>query len=258
MAQITLSFDIEEFDFPIERGKDIDFDTQMSVSSEGTEYILNALAAHQIKATFYVTANFAQHRPDLVKRMVADGHEVASHDFYHSLTATSQPAEARRALEEIAGTRVVGYRAPRLAAGSSESLAQAGFLYNSSMNPTWIPGRYNNLSLPRTHWHDGAITIYPTSVAFPVRVPLFWLALHVFPLWLYKAFAVTAMRHDGNLSLYFHPWEFSNRLKEPAFGIPAYISMVSGNSYRQRFEALIQWLKKGGNDFVTTSQYLHI
>lgn len=254
---ITLSFDIEEFDFPLERGKEIDFDTQMEVSSEGTEYILSTLKEKEIKATFYVTANFAIHRQDLVKRIVADGHELASHDYYHSITAVANPEAGKQELERISGVAVYGYRAPRLAALSTERLASAGFKYNSSMNPTWIPGRYNNLRLPRTAWKSGEIYIYPTSVAYPVRIPLFWLALHIFPLPIYKILANTSIKHDGRLSLYFHPWEFSTRLKEPRFGVPAYISACSGIRYRHKFEKLLSFLATKGK-FTTTSESLGI
>ena len=107
---VTLGFDVEEFDFPLERGRGIDFGTQLAVSSEGLEFLL------ELRATFYTTANFALHRTDLVRRIVAGGHEVASHDYYHGLTAGSDPAGSRRTLEELTGQRIVGYRAPRLGA----------------------------------------------------------------------------------------------------------------------------------------------
>ena len=124
---VTLGFDVEEFDFPLERGRGIDFGTQLAVSSEGLEFLLDLLARLELRATFYTTANFALHRTDLVRRIVAGGHEVASHDYYHGLTAGSDPAGSRRTLEELTGQRIVGYRAPRLAAASSAALAAAGY-----------------------------------------------------------------------------------------------------------------------------------
>ena len=170
---VTLGFDVEEFDFPLERGRGIDFGTQLAVSSEGLEFLLDLLARLELRATFYTTANFALHRTDLVRRIVAGGHEVASHDYYHGLTAGSDPAGSRRTLEELTGQRIVGYRAPRLAAASSAALAAAGYRYNSSINPTWIPTRYNNLRAPCSVSREEGLTIYPVSVSAPFRVPLF-------------------------------------------------------------------------------------
>ena len=124
---VTLGFDVEEFDFPLERGREIDLGTQLSVSAEGLEFLLELLSRLDLRATFYTTANFALHRTDLVRRIVAGGHEVASHDYCHGLTAGADPAGSRRVLEELTGQRIVGYRAPRLAVASSAALRDAGY-----------------------------------------------------------------------------------------------------------------------------------
>ena len=124
---VTLGFDVEEFDFPLERGRGIDFGTQLAVSSEGLEFLLDLLARLELRATFYTTANFALHRTDLVRRIVAGGHEVASHDYYHGLTAGSDPAGSRRTLEELTGQRIVGYRAPRRGTGTIRRSIRRGF-----------------------------------------------------------------------------------------------------------------------------------
>lgn len=253
---VTLGFDVEEFDFPLERGREIELATQLAVSTEGLEFLLRTLARLGLRATFYTTANFARHRPQLVRRIVAEGHEVASHDFYHAQTAGSDPAGSRRTLEELTGRRVTGYRAPRLADASSAALAAAGYRYNSSVNPTWIPTRYNNLRAPRTVWQEEGLTIYPVSVSFPFRVPLFWISLHVMPLWLYKRLCRSALHRDGHLNLYFHPWEFSERLADPAFGVPGYLTHCSGERLQRKFTRLAEWLKEFGCRFATTGEYL--
>ena len=181
---------------------------------------------------------------------------MASHDYYHGLTAGSDPAGSRRTLEELTGQRIVGYRAPRLAAASSAALAAAGYRYNSSINPTWIPTRYNNLRAPCSVSREEGLTIYPVSVSAPFRVPLFWISLHVMPLPLYKLLCRSALRRDGHLNLYFHPWEFSARLREPAFGVPGYRTHCSGTDLQRKFIRLLEWLKARGCRFLTTREYL--
>ncbi|NHW59477.1 polysaccharide deacetylase, partial [Escherichia coli] len=52
---VLLSFDIEEFDMPLEYQGDIPFEEQLKVSQEGLKNILKILKKHQIKATFFST-----------------------------------------------------------------------------------------------------------------------------------------------------------------------------------------------------------
>ena len=63
---ILLSFDIEEFDVPKEHQVDISMEEQIKVSVEGTTRILDCLERNQVKATFFCTANFALHAPDII------------------------------------------------------------------------------------------------------------------------------------------------------------------------------------------------
>jgi hypothetical protein len=66
---VLLSFDIEEFDMPFEYGKEISFDEQIRISTEGCHTILDLLSKHGLKATFFSTVIFAQnasHLPDLI------------------------------------------------------------------------------------------------------------------------------------------------------------------------------------------------
>lgn len=255
---ITLSFDVEEFDFPAERGKTIDTETQIAVSTDGLESVLELLARHGVPATFYTTANYARHRPDVVRKIVSDGHEIASHDFYHTPAGSLRPAAAKEELERISGAEVAGYRSPRLADISSQELAKAGYVYNSSLNPTWIPGRYNNLRKPRTVFKDRYIINYPASVSYPLRIPLFWLMFHVAGFRLYYALAESALAKDECLNLYFHPWEFSDSLSDEHFGVPGYIKRCSGSKLLDKLDRLILRLKEQGYGFYTTTDFLDI
>ena len=80
---ILLSFDIEEFDVPKEHQVDISLEEQIRVSSEGTSRILDCLKRNQVKATFFCTANFALHAPEVIRRIQMEGHEIAYHGYYH-------------------------------------------------------------------------------------------------------------------------------------------------------------------------------
>ena len=69
---ILLSFDVEEFDVPDEFGFPLPFDEQIEISRIGTIRILDTLLSHQVKATFYITVNFARHAPEVLQRIVKE------------------------------------------------------------------------------------------------------------------------------------------------------------------------------------------
>ena len=253
---ILLSFDIEEFDAPLEHGVELPFEEQMRTSVEGTRKILACLARHRVKATFFCTANFALHAKDLILDIQKGGHEIASHGFYHSSFETADLRKSKEALEELTGQPVNGFRMARMMPVEEEEIHKAGYLYNSSLNPTCIPGRYNHLGQPRTYFMKDGVLQLPASVTPIVRFPLFWLAYHNLPASLYRKLALWTWKEDGYFLTYFHPWEFSARLREPAFGVPGYLTHCSGTDLQRKFIRLLEWLKARGCRFLTTREYL--
>ena len=79
MAKILLSFDTEEFDVPREHGVDITLGEAMKISVAGTTRILDTLRGRGVKATFFCTSNFVENAPDVMRRIIDEGHELAAH-----------------------------------------------------------------------------------------------------------------------------------------------------------------------------------
>lgn len=255
MKKILISFDIEEFDIPLEYGRRLPLAEQISISAEGTKTILDILLQNKIKATFFSTVVFASHVPFLVERIIEEGHELASHGWFHSSFNNRHLLASKIELERISGSKVSGFRMPRMFPVDDEALQMAGYLYNASLNPTYLPGRYNNLLKPRTLFKTDELIQLPASVTPIVRFPLFWLSFHNFPLWIYKAACTRTINHDNYLNIYFHPWEFTD-LTEPAYGLPGFISKNSGNSMIDRFCDLIVWMKKQEYSFSSIVNFI--
>ena len=109
--------------------------------------ILGLLAQHDIKATFFTLGWIAERYPALVRQIVAQGHELASHGYAHE-RATDQTSAAffadiqlaKVVLEDLAGQPVNGYRAPSFSMGPGnpwafDELVRAGYRYSSSVYP---------------------------------------------------------------------------------------------------------------------------
>jgi peptidoglycan/xylan/chitin deacetylase (PgdA/CDA1 family) len=251
---ILLGFDVEEFDMPFEYGNQISFDEQLAISTTGTHIILDILRSEGIKATFFCTANYAMHKPDVIEAIVNNGHEIASHGFYHSNFKPEHLLQSKMKLEEISGTTVSGFRMARMMPVDENEIAKAGYHYNSSLNPTFIPGRYNNFGKPRTWFHDQGVLQIPASVSPVIRFPLFWLSFHNLPMGLLKWMSHITHKKDGYLNLYFHPWEFTN-LDDPRFGFPKYVVKNSGQPFAKRLEDFISWGKLKGYAFMRTDEF---
>lgn len=247
--KILLSFDIEEFEMPREYGKPIPFEQQMEVSIAGTTRILDLLAKYQIKATFYTTANFAQHAQDIVKRIVDEGHELASHGYVHDHFEPAHLKMSKDVLENISKTTIHGYRMARMMPVPEGEVYRADYVYNSSINPTYLPGRYNKLNEPRTYFKRENVWQLPASVTPLFRFPLFWISFHNLPLKIYCMLANRTLKKDGYLNTYFHPWEFMDIGPKKKYNFPFYVTKNTGTMMVERFENFIEWGKKKGYIF---------
>ncbi|MBE6356840.1 MAG: DUF3473 domain-containing protein [Lentisphaerae bacterium] len=256
VPQLLLSFDIEEFDLPQEYGAAIDESDKYAIAAEGTREILKVLERTKIRATFFTTGNFAEKHPDIISKMAADGHEIASHGMDHSAFEVSHLARSREVLAEISGQKITGFRMARLAPVDKAEIQSAGYAYESSLNPVWLPGRYCNLLKPLRPFREKCgILQLPVSAVPCCRFPLFWLSFKNLPLPLYKFATATAVKLTGYYNMYSHPWEYSARAAEKQWQIPAYVVKHAGKAQSERLENLINFLKKHG-EFVTFQEYI--
>ena len=271
-SKILLSFDIEEFDLPREKGEQISLEEGVAVSDEGLKKILKILKKKNVRATFFTTGNFARLKPNSVRAIVEAGHEVAAHGVDHFEPSNSDIGEAKIILERtLKGIhpretyRVKGWRQPRMQRIDFAKLARQGYLYDSSINPAFIPGRYNHFHTPRVPYNvrcnsnktsiriaDRVVEI-PTSVATWLRLPMFWLAMHNYPFSLYLRLARSSIKHSDYFATYFHPWEFTDLTKYPV--VPGFIRRNCNDKLCDRLEKLITELKKDGHEFVTYREF---
>ena len=252
---ILLSFDTEEFDVPREHGVDFTLEDGMKVSVEGTNRILDVLKQNGVKATFFCTGNFAKNAPEVMQRIMNEGHEVACHGVDHWQPKETDFAVSKQIVEQVTGRQVYGYRQPRMFPVSDEEIEKAGYRYNSSLNPAFIPGRYMHLTEPRTWFMKDGVLQIPASVTPWLLFPLFWLSLHNLPQGLYHWLVRRVVNHDGYFVTYFHPWEFYDLKDHPEFKMPFIIKNHSGQEMVQRLDRLIKMLKSRQQTFITYKEF---
>ncbi|MDI9365825.1 MAG: polysaccharide deacetylase family protein [Flavobacterium sp.] len=250
---ILLSFDVEEFDMPLEYQQAILLQEQLQIGKLGLDAITPVLNDKSIATTLFTTATYAINFPEDIKAL-AQQHEIASHTYYHTNFEDAHLLSSRLALETITQTPVTGLRMPRMRKVAMSEVLKAGYRYDSSINPTFLPGRYNNLHLPRTVYQDEGMTRIPASVTHNFRVPLFWLAFKNMPYFLFKNLVVQTLKKDGYVCLYFHPWEFTDAIVTTA--LPTYTKRWCGSALVDRLYRLVNDLKKEG-DIISMQQFLN-
>ena len=121
----------------------------------GVSLILDTLARHSVRATFFVVGRNAELYPELVKRMIAEGHEVAIHGYTHTPPAQLSPEEeerelvmARNALEAV-GATITGYRSPSwdVSPVTLDLLTRHGLEYSSQFMADIRPYRHQGRTL---------------------------------------------------------------------------------------------------------------
>lgn len=252
---ILLSFDIEEFDMPLEYKGKISFDEQISVSRNGLQKILRILKKYNIKATFFSTVIFAENNRNLISELISEGHELASHTWFHSDFEEKHLGESKKKLEQLFNTEIIGLRMPRMMPVSDNAVAEAGYFYNSSINPTFIPGRYNNFKVKRTAFWQNKVLQIPASVFSVFRIPLFWLSFHNFPMFFYKFMCKNSIKSKGYLNIYFHPWEFSD-ISRSEYNLPNFTTKNTNVKMESRFENFILWAIENNYKFGTIKNFV--
>jgi len=192
---------------------------------ENTEKILGIFSRHGVSATFFMLGWVAERFPMLTRRIVEEGHELASHGYSHVRVFHQGRKEFRedvlrtkRILEDLGGTEVKGYRAASYSISKEtpwayEVLQEAGYRYSSSIYPI-RHDLYGMPQAPRFAFHpdgkDGVLE-FPVTTAMigGQRMPCggggyFRFYPYVLSKWAMKQ----VNKCEGHPCIfYFHPWE---------------------------------------------------
>ena len=223
----ALSVDIEDwfqvgaFEHTIARS---DWDRLERRFEANTDRVLALFDRAGVKGTFFTLGWVAERAPALIRRIVAAGHELASHGYDHKRVFLMTEAEfgadlarARAILEDISGVAVTGYRAPSFSIDprtpwAHAVLAESGYAYSSSVAPVQHD-HYGWPGSPRFAWRpcegSALVELPVTTAQFGKRTlaagggGFFRLLPYRFSSWAVEQ--VNGLGHPA--VLYFHPWE---------------------------------------------------
>jgi polysaccharide deacetylase family protein (PEP-CTERM system associated) len=222
-----LSFDVEEH-FQVSafwsEARRQQWDKYESRVENNTRKLVELLAQHDTKATFFVLGWVAERHPGMVKDLASKGHEIASHGHGHELVTMQTPEQfrldirkAKQILEDLTGKPVEGYRAPSFTITSGNSwalsiLAEEGHIYDSSMYSRFHRSKNGGVLAGIYPIDTGAGRIWEVPLStlnvFGFRLPVAGGGyFRLFPYATSKAFLRQLEMRGAQLVFYLHPWE---------------------------------------------------
>jgi peptidoglycan/xylan/chitin deacetylase (PgdA/CDA1 family) len=240
-----------------------------------TAKLLRMFKEFNVRTTFFTQGEIAQEYPDLLEAIVAEGHEVGSHDLHHISPIMRSKANFRQdVIESVAIiTKVIketprGYRSPNgeLSEIHVNTLEELGFKYDASVYPCIpIPGHYGRPFAPTQPYRPSRTNLskrdsargfveFPFAVVPYLRVPggsswyLRNLGLSVCKL------ALRSQLKRGVGCFNMHPYEISDQM--PSFpGLPRHVFNKVGSEMINLVDSLLRYLQSRAS-FVTFSECL--
>lgn len=237
-----------------------------------TERWLDFLDELQILGTFFVVAEAARTKPDLVRKISQKGHEIASHSLNHTELTRQKPEsfvkterQAKEILEQTIGEEIKGFRAPvfSLTAKTTwalEVLKELGYVYSSSVVPAKNPlNGFPGISRKPFKWSNGIIEFPCPIVSIgPVAIPyLGGIYLRYLPLSLSKTYI--SKSSDEILWTYVHPYDLD--AEEPFTRFPdasIWTSLLLWKMRNRTLPKLKEILSSGNRRFADLLDTVHV
>lgn len=235
----VLSVDVEEYFHGME------FESAVPPNQRGTlpsrveaniDRVLALLHEHNVQATFFTVGQIAEQHPGMLRRIAAEGHEVACHSYRHELVYRQSVDEfradvhrAKTILEDLSGHAVIGYRAPNYSIHRAQQwaydiLLEEGFQYDSSVYPI-RHDRYGQVEAPRFPYQIRSgeschLIEFPIGTVrlFGVNMPIggggYFRLLPV----AFTRYGIARVNEKEKypVMFYFHPWELDPDQPRPS------------------------------------------
>ncbi len=228
---------------------------------DNTLRILSLLKKYNSLATFFVVGMVAERHPEVIKHIIQNGHEIASHSYWHkplnSLTIKEVEEDikmSRDILFSLAGSPILGYRSMGYSIPDDERefynlLKKYGYIYSSVRNT----GEKMNI---QTVINDGMYKVYPSMINLYGRSLVFsgGSYFRILPIHIINRGFSLYRRHNQPVMIYIHPWEFNK--DQPKRKVPL-IQKVLQSSITFTTEKKLTFLLQR-HRFVPVKKYLRI
>lgn len=219
------------------------------------------VSKHGIKITAFITGKTLEDNPDLVRSLLSMNAEMEQHSYQHQVGHGSKSDDILKGIEthrRILGKNPIGYRSPQgiITKESLQLLESQGILYDSSIFPTYFPGRFNRLRFPTSPFRikNSSLLEIPFSVVPYLKIPIGLSYIHLLGLSFFKTM-LKLLGYPKLIIFDFHTYELgrvetytklplvprigylrSQRLyRDPADVLEKFVSFLLVSGYESKF-----------------------
>ena len=267
-----MSVDLEDYycDLPFKEWENYD-----ERVIHNTEIILKLFEKYDVSATFFTVGYIAEKHPELIQKIVSQGHEIASHSFFHTDLRTINKNEFEKellrsinSLERISGERIHGFRAPFFSINKNNlwvfEIMKKYLKYDSSIFPVKTP-LYGIPSAPRSIYHPSQnditkedqqekfieippLTLKILNYNLPVAGGFYF---RFFPNFLIKQGIKKFNKNNSPAMFYIHPKDLDEKM--PKIDSYSWHYYYGKNNIKEKFSDLLQCFK-----FNSTKEVLNL
>lgn len=223
------------------------WEAQVSDCERMVNSICELLSERKTSATVFMVGWIADKYPHLVRMLYENGHEIASHGYWHKEVNKMTRNEfiydtriSKLSIENAIGSEIIGYRAPGYSITSQDSwamdvLVDLGFKYDSSL----LDNKNSYEKLPA-----GILEVSPNSLSFfgkhlPINGGFFFRAT---PFFFYNLFVKNINRRGVELNFYIHSWEIApSGYRLPLKGIKKFVQYYNMGAVDKKFGMLLDY-----------------
>jgi len=246
--------------------------------ADGLDRYIDILDKHGIKGTLFTVGSFAPKIQDKLEQYIKRGHRIALHSYDHMAPMLQsvedfkqKTADAKRELEKMLGTEIVGYRAPCFSMDNSrlDVLRELGFKYDSSH--LGFPARHT-VALDLSDFDERRCGVYEKNGFYEFGMSSGNLFGKSFPVsgggyvrlseWIFiRPLIHRFIKKNDYYVFYLHPFELTKKRIPFIRELKAYdkfYTQAGIKTYSYKIERIIRMLKKSGYEFITFEKFMDI
>lgn len=212
-------------------------DEILNITENNVASILRILERYSIFATFFVEISLAEKLQGLVKKIVADGHEIS---LYNENSTLQELEHAKQITELLIGKIIRGIRQKEISI-PIEELKLLEFSYVSNIENAEILFPLKRLKRGTEIIEQKGISIIPESISPYSQIPYNDFVFQILPLKFYENMVTETIKNEDFVVIYLNSWQFTDYKRTP-FQIPFYRKYNSGREMDDKLEALCNWI----------------